>query len=94
MSNEKKIYKSFEKWAEDYDMTEMSGIGSGCSYQFLLGMKPAWEARQNEIDELKKEIKVKDDFLNSMSIVECSEGNFKNCFGVDVRNFLNKWSEK
>jgi len=63
MGNEKKIYKSFDDWAQEYDMEEMNGIGSGCSYNFLLGMKPAWDARQVEIDKLKKELAEKNEVL-------------------------------
>lgn len=46
--------KTLEQWAEHYDIYEMEGTGSGCSYNNLVEWcRPAWEYQQKRIDKIK-----------------------------------------
>lgn len=51
---------TFEEWADEYDRSEMGGRGKGgCSYNQLVSFaKPAWDARQAEIDEVNYRIEM------------------------------------
>jgi hypothetical protein len=62
--------KTLEQWAEHYDIYEMHGTGSGCSYHNLVEWsRPAWEYQHKRIEELEAKLKNDVDVIDMQKLM-------------------------